>query len=80
MKATFEPGRVRECYFVFTVNVRCYRSCIWIYNLIECAFDLVVDGSAAHNDGSLTVYNSSSLGAQTTTVISLWRQLKCKGA
>lgn len=36
-----------------------------IYKLTECAFDSVLDGSAARNDGTLTVYNSSSLGAQT---------------
>lgn len=49
-----------------------------IYKLTECAFDFVVDSSAAYNDGFLTVCNSSSLGAQTTTVISLWTQLKRK--
>lgn len=51
-----------------------------ISRLIECAFDFVVDGTAAHNDGCLTVFSSSSLGAQTTAVISLQMQLMMKEA
>lgn len=33
-----------------------------IYRLIECAFDSVVDGSAAHNDGSLAAEKPISVG------------------
>lgn len=51
-----------------------------IYKLIECAFDFVVDGSTPHNDDSLTMCNSSSLGAQFTEVTSLLMQFKGKGA
>lgn len=49
-----------------------------ILKLIECAFDFVVDSSVAYNDGFLTECNSSSLGAKTTTVTSLWTQLRRK--
>lgn len=35
-----------------------------IYKLIECAFDFVVDRSAAYNGGFLPVCSSSSLGSR----------------
>lgn len=48
--------------------------------LTECAFDLVLDGPAGCNDVFLRAQNSSSLGAQTAAVISLWKQIKRRAA
>lgn len=48
--------------------------------LTECAFDLLLDGPAGCNDVFLRAQNSSSLGAQTAAVISLWKQIKRRAA
>jgi len=78
-KTTFTQSVICSA-ILYLLQIPLYEHCMWISKLIECAFNFVVDGSAAYNDGSLTVFNSSSLGAQTTAVISLRKQFMMRGA